>query len=227
MKATLTEIIQENPFVKTLKLKLDQPMAYKPSQFIMVEQLINNELVKRAYSISNPYTEQPQQTIHISLNHVENGKMSTFLFDCKVNDELEIKGPYGVIEVTKDNPNPLVFICGGTGIAALLPMVEYVKENNKNITLINSTKYENYIVFPERIKNMQDSGVNYILTLTQEKSEEWKGRKGRISKELIQEINPPENTEFYVCGRVEFTKAIVELLNSLNIPKDKIHTERW
>ena len=45
MKAIITEIINENSYVKTLKLKLEEPMSYKPSQFIMVEQLINNELI--------------------------------------------------------------------------------------------------------------------------------------------------------------------------------------
>ncbi len=226
MKAIITEIVQENPYVKTLKLKLPEPIAYKPSQFVMVQAEINNETVKRAYSISNPYSEEPQETINLTLNQVPDGKMSTFLFQSKVNDTLEITGPYGVIEIKKDIKEPLVFICGGTGITALLPMVEYVKEN-KNITLINSIKYQDYIIFPERIKEIQSSGVNYILTLTQEKSEEYKGRKGRISKELIQELNPPENTEFYICGKVNFTTAIVELLESLNIPKTKIHTERW
>jgi NAD(P)H-flavin reductase len=225
MKAIITEIINENSYVKTLKLKLEEPMSYKPSQFIMVEQTIDNELIKRAYSISNPYTEEPQQIINITLNKVPNGRMSTFLFNSKVNDTLEITGPYGIIEIKKDIPDPVMFICAGTGIAALLPMVEYI--TNKNITLINSIKYENYIIFSERIKNLQSLGVNYILTLTQEKSDEWKGRKGRISKELIQELNPSENTEFYICGRTEFTKAIVEILTSLNTPKNKIHTERW
>lgn len=220
MKATVIEVINESPLVKTLKLKLESSMRFEPGQFITIIYKIDDKLVRRAYSISH-WTEQPTDTIKITLNQTPNGILSPKLYNSKQNEVLELEGPFGEFKLDKTN-NPVLFLAAGTGVTPLNTMIE--SENKRQLTLIYSVKEENLILFKERLENK--ANLNFIPTITDNIPDNWKGKTGRINKELIKESIKP-NSEIYICGMQEFVNAMIIALKELNISKDQIHTERW
>ncbi len=219
MKAKIVNITQETPLVRTLTLETEEKINFKPGQFIMVILNDNDKVIRRAYSISH-YQEQPTNKITISLNETPNGNMSSFLFNSKVNDTLEIDGPHGLFTLQETN-NPKLFIAAGTGITPLMTMIESLENCEMDQTLIYSSKKEELILFNDRLN--QIANLNFIPTLTQET---WDGHNGRITKELI-ENNLREGSEIYICGMPEFVKRITSFLEELNVESSRIHTERW
>lgn len=220
MKATVLEIIKENSEVKTLKLNLEQEITFQPGQFITIIYNIENKLVRRAYSISH-WTEQPTKNITITLNQAPNGTISPKLYNVNVNDVLELEGAFGVFTLNKTK-NPALFLAAGTGITPLNTMIE--SENERDLTLIYSVRSEDLILFNETLNNK--SNLKFIPTITDDIPESWTGQTGRINRELI-ENNLKDNTEIYICGMPEFVKAMITILESLNVQKERIHTERW
>ena len=220
MKATVLEVIKENSEVRTLKLNLEQEITFEPGQFITIIYNIENKLVRRAYSISH-WAEQPTKTITISLNQAPNGTISPKLYNVKVNDVLELEGAFGVFKLNKSN-NPALFLAAGTGVTPLNTMIE--SEEKRDLTLIYSVRSEDVILFNETLN--KQSNLKFIPTVTDNIPESWTGETGRINKELI-ENNLKENTEIYICGMQEFVRAMITILESLNVQKERIHTERW
>ncbi|MBT4577097.1 hypothetical protein HOM13_04005 [Candidatus Woesearchaeota archaeon] len=220
MKATVLEVIKENSEVRTLKLNLEQEITFEPGQFITIIYNIENKLVRRAYSISH-WAEQPTKTITISLNQAPNGTISPKLYNVKVNDVLELEGAFGVFKLNKSN-NPALFLAAGTGVTPLNTMIE--SEEKRDLTLIYSVRSEDLILFNETLN--KQSNLKFIPTVTDNIPESWTGETGRINKELI-ENNLKENTEIYICGMQEFVRAMITILESLNVQKERIHTERW
>ena len=220
MKATVLEVIKENSEVRTLKLNLEQEITFEPGQFITIIYNIENKLVRRAYSISH-WAEQPTKTITISLNQAPNGTISPKLYNVKVNDVLELEGAFGVFKLNKSN-NPALFLAAGTGVTPLNTMIE--SEEKRDLTLIHSVRSEDLILFNETLN--KQSNLKFIPTVTDNIPESWTGETGRINKELI-ENNLKENTEIYICGMQEFVRAMITILESLNVQKERIHTERW
>ncbi|MDP3916839.1 MAG: FAD-dependent oxidoreductase [Nanoarchaeota archaeon] len=216
MKARITKIINETPYTKTFRLKLDKSITYKPGQFITVISKKDGVVIRRAYSISN-WFKQPTEEITITLNEVPNGKMSCFLFCKNINDTIDIEGPFGLFTL-KETQNPVVFIAAGTGITPLMTMMQSLKD--KDITLIYSVKKQEDILFRDKLELLN---INKIITLTQEK---WNGQTGRISKGMILK-NIKLNSDFYICGLPEFVKSVVSHLEELNVPKENVHVERW
>lgn len=220
MKATVIEVIEESPLVKTLKLKLESSITFEPGQFITIIYKIDEKLVRRAYSISH-WTEQPTDTITITLNQAPHGTISPKLYNAEQNEVLELEGPFGNFKIDKKT-TPILFLAAGTGVAPLNAMIE--SENNRQLTLIYSTKEENLILFKNKLENT--ANLTFIPTLTDNIPENWPGKTGRINKDLIQE-HLKSNSEIYICGMQEFVKTMMGYLQELNIQKDQIHTERW
>lgn len=220
MKATVLEVIKENSEVKTLKLNLEKEITFQPGQFITIIYNIENKLVRRAYSISR-WTEQPTKNITITLNQAPHGTISPKLYNVNVNDVLELEGAFGVFTLNKTN-NPALFLAAGTGITPLNTMIE--SENERDLTLLYSVRSEDLILFNETLN--KKSNLKFIPTVTDNIPESWTGQTGRIDKKLI-ENNLKDNTEIYICGMQEFVKAMITILESLNVQKERIHTERW
>ncbi|MBT3865754.1 hypothetical protein HOF78_01475 [Candidatus Woesearchaeota archaeon] len=220
MKATIIEVIDESPTVKTLKLKLESPITFEPGQFITIIYNIDNKLVRRAYSISH-WTEQPTDTITITLNQTPNGVISPKIYNSQPKEVLELEGPFGEFKLDKKS-NPVLFLAAGTGVTPLNTMIE--SEDERELTLIYSVKDENLILFKEKLQNKEN--LNFIPTITNNIPDNWKGKTGRINKELIKENLKP-NSEIYICGMQEFVKSMTTFLEELNIQKGQIHTERW
>ncbi len=220
MKATVLDIIQENAEVKTLKLQLEQEITFKPGQFITVIYKIDDKLVRRAYSISH-WTKQPTNEITITLNQTPQGTISPKLYNVELNDVLELEGAFGNF-ILDNSTNPLLFLAAGTGITPLNTMIESNKEREQ--TLIYSVRSKELILFNNELSN--NKKLNFIPTITDNIPEIWDGQTGRINKELIEQNIQP-NSEIYICGMQKFVKTMITLLESLNIQKERIHTERW
>ena len=54
--ATVTEVIQETPDTRSLRLELAERFDWKAGQFVMTKPVVDGRLIPRAYSISSSPT---------------------------------------------------------------------------------------------------------------------------------------------------------------------------
>ena len=215
-KAKITKINDESPTTKTFVLKVSEKTEAKPGQFIMVTKK-EWELGSRAYSLSKI------SDFEIEITVKKMGSLTTKLFELKIDEELECKGPYGKF-VFLETDEPVLFIAGGTGIAPLRSMLCFAANNlmKNDFYLFYSAKTEEEILFKEEIEQMKEK----ILLKTSYTATEESGE--RINKTLLEKKGIDfENSFAYICGSKEMADDVSEMLLELGMHRERVRTEKW
>ena len=198
---------------------LRSDFKFTPGQYITISINLNNEEVRRAYSLcSDPNSGE----IAVGVKRVEGGKMSTFLTqELKVGDILDVMSPKGTFCLT--NERKVVGICAGSGITPILSMI---KSDFSDFTLVYGNKTESSTMFLEEINNMN---ISKYLTYSREKIDGF--LNSRIDKKLLEELSKNESflnaDGYFICGPGEMIDFVEEFLIQKGVDKIKIHFERF
>ncbi|NJL44033.1 MAG: hypothetical protein HC945_01785 [Nitrosarchaeum sp.] len=122
MRGVIREIVQESADVRRFRIVGDAPLRHRPGQFVMLG--IPGLDLSRPYSVASSPTEQ--EYFELLIRHVEGGRFTTPLFEKRVGDEVEVRGPFGTFYFREGTFAPVVLIGGGTGLAPLRAMVQYL-----------------------------------------------------------------------------------------------------
>ncbi|MEM5804778.1 MAG: FAD-binding oxidoreductase [Candidatus Aenigmatarchaeota archaeon] len=241
LPSSILEIRQETHDTKVFRLAAPEDFDFYPGQFVMLKVTIdpsrgfeirdNKPAVQtRAYSIAST----PMQRGHIDLliKKRENGFVSAYLNDfAKVGDKVALSGPYGKFYFRDGMARHIVLLSAGCGISALMSMAKYVvcKKLDTKVTMIQSSRTPEDILYRKEFEELEKRGVRTIITLTRTRPDQnWRGRTGRISAELIREVVPDyADALYFICGMPEFSEGLTAALKGLGVPAQNIRTEGW
>ena len=134
-----------------------EAFSFKAGQYITLRKEINNEDVRRSYSLSS----SPEKGLEIGVKRVEKGLMSTFLTkDLKVGDVVEVLPPTGNFYLDTNNENKhYVAVCAGSGITPVLSMIRHIteKEPNSYFTLIYGNRSRNSVMFGQELQQLENN----------------------------------------------------------------------
>ena len=238
------EVIEKkklSPTAVCLRLGLNgKEFKFLPGQYVQAEikleerkgfKILNNQsrIQKRSFSISSSPNEK--KYIEFTCKAVPNGFVSVYtVCHSKVGDKFKIIGPMGnFIFNEKKTKKNLVFLAGGSGISPMISILRYISKNKikLNVSLIYSSKTEEDILWKKEIEEIskRNKNIKSIFTLTQQ---QWKGRTGRIDKELIESnVNKIKDTDFYIVGPPPFVEEMEKILNELGVNEDSIKREAY
>lgn len=178
--AKIKEIIKHTDKEWTFRVKAKTD-GIKPGQF---------------YEISMPkYGESPisvsgigENTLDFTIREV--GKVTEELFNIKVGERIQLRGPYGNGFNVDDYKNKdIVIISGGSGLAPVRGILEYFYhhvEECKSLTLICGFRSPQDVLFKEDIEKWNEK-FNVILTV--DKAEDnYTGKVGLVTK-YVAELN--------------------------------------
>lgn len=158
------------------------------------------------------------------------GGVTSKLFELKNNDSVFIRGPYGRgFPVRELKGKDLVLVAGGTGIAPVTSLIEYIEKNRKDfgeVFIYFGFRNEEYILLEERIKKWEKiKGFNVIVCLN-EKTKKNNYKKGFVH-EILKSENPwfknTENTIAFLCGPEIMMKSVSLELNNLGLKDNQIY----
>ncbi len=198
-------------------------------QYITIKHFINNEDVRRAYSICS----SQEEGLSIGVKLVEGGKMSSFLTkELQEGDVLEVMAPTGNFTINENNS--AVGICAGSGITPILSIVKTFLSNNKGkFTLIYGNQSPSSTMFLDQLKILeQESNKRLKIHWFFSREKVDNTTKGRIDKNTLQQLLNifPElknSDDYFLCGPGELIDNSQELLLLNNVNKAKIHFERF
>lgn len=235
-KYILTEKTDETPDVMILKLMPEdgKPCAFEPGMFMMIAGLdsAGNKHTARAFSIaSDPSTpgiefmviKEPRHGDHIGRSH---------FCDTKIGDIFLLRGPNGQFRFNPSTDRKVAFIAGGTGLAPFTSMLRHIKvtKAQNDVVLFYSTRYPNEIIWKDELNSyVTDLGIKLVITVTRpQPGDGWTGQTGHINADMIREYAPDFiERSFYICGPLEFVKAMKEALSSLGISDAKVKADVW
>lgn len=155
------------------------------------------------------------------------------LLSLEQGEEIKIFGPMGDFTLESD-PRPSVFLAGGIGITPFHSILRYLSKEtiNRNITLLASFSTPEEIIFKDELEKIasEHPEIKIIFTVTRlEQSRiEWQGERGRISPELIEKYVTDLSTgTFYIAGPGAMVNGTKQILETLQIKEDQVHTEEF
>jgi glycine betaine catabolism B len=220
----VSRIIRETDSTSTLRLipKKGYLPPFQAGQYINLFVQIKSIQTSRPYSISS----SPSQTgfYDITIRRLDNGFVSSYLTEqIKVGDSLTSTSPTGNFY---HNPlfhgKTLVFLAGGSGITPFMSMIREVTDRglDRQIHLIYGSRIEDDIVFHDELADRSDFADQFKVShVISEASPGYKGLKGFITKELIQDLvgNLGQQT-FYICGPPAMSTFVSKALKDLVVP---------
>ena len=238
---TIVEKCEEAPGVTSLVLDAngEQP-PFIAGQYLTVLIPGFEPIEGKSYSISSiPKDERVVLTVK------EMGNFSRALRARDVGSTLTTSLPYGFFYPEPDEQRDLAFVVGGIGITPCISIIEdlLTKGFDKSMTLFYSNKTVEGIVFKNRLdtlaQNHENLTIHYFITqenLGSSSPRPGLGKRlGRASAELhegrmtaeliITHLENSTETDFFLCGSINFTKSLWTSLRTQNIPSPNLYTE--
>ena len=221
--------------VRTLRLALPKggplPFTFAPGQYLNFTLSIGDRVVRRSYSISSSSKEKAY--CEISVKRKEDGYASHHVHDALAEGQLvSVSGPAGRFVFDETSSDVVTLIGGGVGITPLMSIVRSLVDRQwrGRIELVLTMRTSRDLVFGEELERLaaKTPSLHVTTTLTREKTRDWTGRRGPITKDLLVEILGPEpRGPIYVCGPEAMMLAVQNALRELHVPDADVRTEAF
>jgi ferredoxin-NADP reductase len=186
---------------------------------------------ERSYSIASAPEDQH---LAVTVERLDDGEVSPYLVDVlEPGDELELRGPIGGYFVW-DEPlgGPVLLVAGGSGIVPLRAIARHHEAigSTLELRLLYSARSLGDVIYRDELLHRgDDKQVDVRLALTREWPDDWKGHRGRVDRQLLDEVSWParERPLVYVCGPTGFVEAVAQTLVDLGHDPGRVRTERF
>ena len=227
--ADVTEIRQESPTARTLRLRLPHPVEHLPGQHYEIRLTApDGYQAARLYSAASAADGSDNLELTIAL--VQDGEVSPYLTNSlTVGSHAEVRGPLGKFFVwDAATAGPTLLVAGGSGVAPMRAILQAHATSNSAtpLRLLYSARSHDEIFYKDYLLHNDRVGI----TITGEASADWRGHSGRINKTLLATTLKDLGTatpDCFVCGMTPFVEAMTQLLVEAGIPAGKIKAERY
>ena len=229
-------IVPETPSVKTFRLLPSSndrflPFTFVPGQFLNVAFWIGGAKMNRSYSISSSPTRR--EYVDLTIRREPRGAVSRHIDDLlKVGDQIETGGPVGKFTFSGTEADSIVLISGGVGITPMMSIARYLTERTwpGDIFFIYTARTPADFIFADEIAALQrlNSKFHVVVTISRPEGTDWKGPRGRITKELlIQTVPKLASRRIHVCGPPSMMDSVKAVLAELGVPPEQLKTEAF
>ena len=197
-----------------------------------------DETTIRAYSMANYPEEKGLLKFNIRIaspppgqDYLPPGKMSSYVFNLKPGDKLDVYGPFGEF-FAKETDNEMVFVGGGAGMA---PMRSHIFDqlkrlsSKRKISFWYGARSLREAFYVEEFDQLAEENPNFTwhLALSDPLPEDnWKGYTGFIHQVLLDNYlskhEAPEDCEFYMCGPPMMNAAVINMLENQGVEPENI-----
>jgi ferredoxin-NADP reductase/ferredoxin len=210
------------------------PLAFRSGQYINIDFPIDGpdaEPVSRSYSISSAPTEP--WTFSITIKRDPNGRVSPWAHEnIRPGTVLEMLGPVGAFHLADyDRRARFLLLAAGAGITPMMSMVRTVHSlpGQADVVLVYHGSTPDSFAFAEELDFLAkaDFRIKVIYCLGDRAcGEEWTGRTGRLSQELIEELVPDANgRQVFACGPEGYLNGASEMLRGVGVDDTSVFME--
>jgi len=196
------------------------------------------EPIMRAYSMANYPDEKGIIMLNVrvcppppQVPDAPPGQMSSFIFNLKPGDSVEVSGPYGEF-YAKETDAEMIFIGGGAGMA---PMRSHIFDQFKRLKTkrkvsfwygARSLREAFYVEEFDELAEKHDNFEWHLVLSEPLPEDNWTGAVGFVHQYLYENYlvkHPaPEDCEYYMCGPPMMNKAAGEMLYNLGVEEENI-----
>lgn len=227
MKAHITQLRDVAKDVRSFHIHIPDRPAYRPGQFLVLEIEAQGKVRKRAYSIASP---PHWENVEILVKLKPDGKVTPALFELEEGSGLDIKLPYGMMYFHDPLPDKAVFLAGGVGLSAIISMLRHLAhiDYQGEVVLLYGNRTPSDIIYKDELDAMaRDNGFKVVYTIDHPEGTGWDGETGFITADMILKHCDVEHSSFYICGPPQMAGHMVQNLDELGVPHDRVRKEQW
>jgi ferredoxin-NADP reductase len=202
-----------------------------PGQFLNVAFWIGGARMNRSYSISSSPTHR--EYVELTIRREPRGAVSRHIVDLlKVGNRIEAGGPVGRFTFTGTEADSIVLISAGVGVTPMVSITRYLTEQSWDGDIFFIYLCHNLAdyMFANEIAALQRANpkLHVAVTVSQPEGTDWKGLRGRITKELLAQTVPDlALRRIHLCGPPAMMDATKALLTELGVAADHVKTESF
>jgi len=213
---------------------LHSEYRFLPGQYLTLRTQIQGEEIRRSYSLcSSPLDNE----LRVAVKKLEGGKFSTYANDVlKVGESIDVMTPEGnfTTEIKASQEKLYLMFAAGSGITPMMSLMKTIlkQEENSNILLFYGNKSSNSIIFRDTLDDLKAQYLNrleihHVLSREDQGTDFLKGRIDEVKCRKFGEsfFNPAKVDEVFICGPETMIREVDTTLQSMGLPKQKIHFE--
>lgn len=237
----VAEVVPETTDANSIRFEippeLRERFAFKAGQHLTLRVTIGGEEVRRNYSLC---TAPDESDWMVTVKRIGGGIFSNWVGDhLKPGDTIDVMPPHGSFTTDFDaaKARHLVGIAGGSGITPVMSLIKTTLkyEPNSRFTLLYGNRDSNSVIFLEALAALKDRYLDrlelyHFLDAEEQEIELFNGMLDRTRCEEAIALLVPDAAEvggWFICGPGPMMDAAEGALLDRNIPRDRIHIERF
>lgn len=164
------------------------------------------------------------------------GLISNYLHDSlHEGDAIDVGPPCGefTLDPASANGRPVVLVAGGIGITPLMAMAKALHhaQTTTPVYLLHAAKNSRVHALAEELRDLAKSSprfrthVVYDEPLPDDVASLRCDSQGLVTTDLLRDVTPYHEAEFYVCGPAPFMTAVLSSLDDLGVEKRRVRHE--
>lgn len=164
------------------------------------------------------------------------GVISNFVnHQLQEGDLIESKAPAGSFHLDLNDSRPVVLLAGGIGITPMLSMIESLQANapDRLMVLFYGVVNKSEHAFADKLRQLIKANESFHIVncFSQPQADEVQGTdyhvQGRVTVDLIKQLLPDPNCQFYLCGPPPFMQSLTAGLRTWGVPETQLHSEAF
>lgn len=234
--ARVVDAWHETPSARTLVLDAPGWPGHRAGQHVDLRLTADDGYTaSRAYSVSAPTDPAHPGHVHVTVQRVMGGEVSTYLVDdLPVGAAIEVRGPVGgwfVWEPGTAHGAPVLLLAGGSGVTPLVAMVRARRAagDRTPFRVLYSVRMPTDALFLDELTRGPLDGVDADVWFTRAAPPDAARAPGRIGLRDLAHHGWPAALEpvCYVCGPTGFVEAMTRMLLVLGHDARAIRAERF
>src|SRR5690348_11737380 len=235
------EIVPETSDANSIRFEVPPELrdrfAFKAGQHLTLRATIGGEEVRRNYSLC---TAPDEQDWLVTVKRIGGGLFSNWVGDrLKPGDSVDVLPPHGSFTTDFDaaQSRHLVGIAGGSGITPVMSLIRTLLKNepNSRFTLLYGNRDSSSVIFLEALAALKDKhlGRLEIYHFLDQEEQDIELFNGMLNRERLQEAighlvpDAADVDGWFICGPGPMMDAAEGVLLDRDIPKERIHIERF
>ena len=237
----VAEVVPETAEANSIRFEippeLRERFAFKPGQHLTLRATLSGEEVRRNYSLC---TAPDEQDWMVTVKRIAGGLFSNWVGDhLKPGDMIEVMAPHGSFTTDFDQSRKrhLVGIAGGSGITPVISLIKSALkyEPESRFTLLYGNRDSSSVIFLDALAALKDKHLGrfeiyHFLDHEEQEIEIFNGMLDRARCDEALAALVPHAAEvgaWFICGPGPMMDAAEGALLDRNIPKERIHIERF
>jgi NAD(P)H-flavin reductase len=224
--ATVVEVIEETPNVKSFKVIFNHPETMKDFSFEpgQVGQLSVFGVGESTFVINSP----PTRMDFLQFSVMKAGEVTAAIHELSVDDQVGIRAPLGnwfPYEAMKGKK--ILFIGGGIGLAPLRTLILFMLDNRKDygdITIIYGARSYADLCYKDDLKEWGERKDLELILTVDANSPGAPIREGFVPTVLNEVAPKPDGTVAITCGPPIMIKFVLQNLEKLGFTEDQVIT---